>query len=306
MSNAKEILDEINREGSTFDIIRKKHLSKLAGYTKRNTIAYYSGWLQKNSPDLTGILSVGDYDKNGLMAAVHKMDTVKGLDLILHTPGGDLAATESIIDYLTEKFDDIRVIVPQLAMSAGTIIACSADKILLGKHSSLGPIDPQFNGIPAHGILEEFKQAHEEIKSDQTKIAVWRPILEKYNPTILGECDKAIKWSERMVSENLENRMFKDLDAATRDPKIDSIIAELGDHSVNLSHSRHISARKCIEIGLEVEMIEDDQKLQNLILSTHHAFMHTFSGTPAVKIIENNLGVTLVQALQQQGPMIKQ
>jgi ClpP class serine protease len=63
--------------------------------------------------------------------------------------------------------DNIRAIVPQIAMSAGTMLACSCQWILMGKHSNLGPIDPQLSGIPAHGVLAEFKRALEEIKLDQ-------------------------------------------------------------------------------------------------------------------------------------------
>ncbi len=63
--------------------------------------------------------------------------------MILHTPGGDIAATESIVDYLYCMFDkDIRVIVPQISMSAGTMIALASKEIVMGKHSNLGPIDP--------------------------------------------------------------------------------------------------------------------------------------------------------------------
>ncbi len=66
-------------------------------------------------------------DKNGFMTAINGIDTSKGLDLILHTPGGDTAATESIVDYLWSKFNgDVRCFVPQMAMSAGTMIACSS------------------------------------------------------------------------------------------------------------------------------------------------------------------------------------
>jgi hypothetical protein len=57
--------------------------------------------------------------------------------------------------------DNIRAIVPQIAMSAGTMIACSCREIVMGKHSSLGPVDPAFNGIPAIGVLEEIKKAHQ-------------------------------------------------------------------------------------------------------------------------------------------------
>ena len=62
--------------------------------------------------------------------------------------------------------------------------------------SNLGPIDPQFGATPAHGIIEEFKRAHAEIKADPSKIPVWQPIIAKYAPTLIGECEKAIKWSE--------------------------------------------------------------------------------------------------------------
>ena len=67
------------------------------------------------------------------------IDASKGLDIILHTPGGDLAATESLIDYLNQKFDsDMRAIIPQLAMSDGTIVAFACKEIWVGKQSSLG------------------------------------------------------------------------------------------------------------------------------------------------------------------------
>ena len=70
--------------------------------------------------------SIDDNDKNALMQVVHRLDKSKGLDLILHTPGGQIAATESIVTYLKSIFgNDIRAFIPQLAMSAGTMIALS-------------------------------------------------------------------------------------------------------------------------------------------------------------------------------------
>ena len=77
------------------------------------------------------------------MAMCHGLDVDKGLDLILHTPREDVAATESIIDYLNTMFNgDIRAIIPQLAMSGGAMIACSCNEMIMGKQSSLGPVDP--------------------------------------------------------------------------------------------------------------------------------------------------------------------
>lgn len=295
MPNWNELLDEIKKSGSTHDIVRRRYMSALRDITGRNVIIYYSGWLQK--PDIRG-QHINDADKNGFMSVIHKLDRELGLDLILHTPGGETAATESIVDYLRAMFGaDIRVIVPQLAMSAGTMIACAAREIIMGKQSSLGPIDPQFNGVPAHGIVEEFNRAYDEIKSDKAKAVVWQPILAKYNPTLIGECEKALKWSESLVREWLDTGMFYN-DAAALD-KIESVVRELADHALNLNHARHISMAKAREIGLKVAALEDDQEMQDAVLSVHHATIHTLSSTNAFKIIENHIGTAFIQSVQQ-------
>ena len=135
------------------DLVRRKYLKALHKHTGRNIIAYYSGWLFR--PPTTPNLSVGDEDMNAFMAAAHLLKRDKGLDLILHTPGGDIAATEALVKYLWVMFDkDIRVIVPQLAMSAGSMIACASRSIIMGKQSSLGPIDPQIGGVPTQGVVQ--------------------------------------------------------------------------------------------------------------------------------------------------------
>ena len=275
--------------------MRRRYLAELHELTGRNVIIYYSGWLQ--SADGRGPFSIVDLDKIGFMSAAHKVDHSKGLDLLLHTPGGETAATESIVDYLHKMFADIRVIVPQLAMSAGTMIACAARSIVMGKQSSLGPIDPQFRGLPAHGVIEEFNQAHEEIRDDPTRVAVWQPIIAKYTPTLIGECQKAIDWSEQMVRDWLLSGMLGG--KADAEERADTIVAELGSHSLTLSHSRHLSAEKCQSIGLVVERLEDDQQLQDAVLSVHHACIHTLSSTPASKIIENHKGVAFINSIKQ-------
>lgn len=300
MANWNQITKDAQERGSTFDIIRRESLKKLHQYTKRNVIIYYSGWLQKNFVEIKQNLGLNDLDKNGFMTAINGLDSSKGLDLILHTPGGEVAATESIISYLLSKFEDIRVIVPQISMSGGTMIACSGNSILMGKQSSLGPVDPQIGGLPAHGIVEEFKKAHEEISKDPSKVAVWQFILQKYNPTLIGECQKAIDWSEAILENSLRNRMLKGKENI--DDIIKKIKAELCDHAVSLSHSRHLSAEKCKEIGLEVSMLEDDQKLQENVLTVHHATMQTLSNTPAFKIIENHNGQAFIMGLNIQPP----
>ncbi len=292
MPNWHEILYEVTKAGGKLDVIRRKYLETLHKVTKRNIIIYYSGWLQK--PGVPNV-ELNDADKNGFMTVIHKLDRSKGLDLILHTPGGGTAATESLVDYLRSMFgSNIRAIVPQLAMSAGTMISCACSEIIMGKHSSLGPIDPQLsNGIAAHGVLEEFNRAYVEIKADPVKAAVWQPILAKYAPTLIGECEKAVDWSNKMTKEWLLSGMLKTTKDAAK--VADNILEELGNHALNKSHARHLSADKCSEIGLNVSFLEGDNKLQDAVLSVHHTCIQTLSSSNAIKIIENHNGIAFVQ-----------
>jgi ClpP class serine protease len=111
MPNWSEVLqetaNEFSRAASAPDNVRRKYLRLLNEHTTRNVIAYYSGWLSK--PNIAQG-DINDEDKNGFMMAVHQLDRKQGLDLILHTPGGGIAATQSIVHYLRKMFeDDIRL-----------------------------------------------------------------------------------------------------------------------------------------------------------------------------------------------------
>jgi hypothetical protein len=296
MPNWNQLLNEVKALGSAHDVLRRKYLRNLHDVTKRNIIVYCSGWLQKQGIAGAGI---NDEDKNGFMNAVNGLDRSLGLDLVLHTPGGETAATESLVDYLRQMFDgNLRAIVPQIAMSGGTMISCACRSILMGKQSSLGPVDPQFNGIPAHGVLEEFRKAHEEIRADPSKIPVWQPIIAKYSPAFIGECQKAVSWSETLVREWLASGMLAG--DPKRDEKIQRIVEELTNHALTLSHARHLAPATCLEMGLRIEMLEDSQDLQDAVLSLHHAYMLTMSQTAAFKIIENHNGAAFIKAAQVQ------
>jgi len=310
MPNWSEILVELDecKRVDALDFVRRKYLRRANEITGRNVIAYYSSFLQK--PNLEQG-SIDDNDKNGFMAVIHKMDRSKGLDLILHTPGGNLAATESIVDYLKHMFgNNIRAIIPQIAMSAGTMIACSCKTIVMGKQSNLGPIDPQLNGISAPGVVEEFKRAATEIKGHSEKIPIWQVIISRYHPTFIGECEKAIEWSNQIMTKWLLDNMLSGDSSA--DKRLDSIMKYISSHSETMSHSRHIGIDECERIGLNIERLESlypEQDYQDCILSIHHSFMHSFSNSPAVKIIENHNETAMVlrynpqpQAIQLQNP----
>ncbi|WP_289141206.1 S49 family peptidase [uncultured Pseudomonas sp.] len=294
MPNWTQVLEEIVFKAQTstnaVDEVRQKYLGLLEQKTGRNVIAYYSGFLQKPG---YAFGQVNDDDKNGFMNAVHGLDRTKGLDLILHTPGGDLSAAESIVHYLRQMYGtDIRAVIPQLAMSAGTMIACACSEIVMGKQSNIGPFDPQFGGIPAHGVLEEFDNAIEAVKRDPLSTPIWQAIINKYHPTFLGECEKAIELADLIVKNWLVSGMFKsDADAIQ---KADNIVLALNDHAGTKTHSRHLHIEDAIGFGLKVVQLEDDPDLQDLVLTVHHAYMHTFANSQAGKIIENHNGSAII------------
>ncbi len=308
MPNWNEVLTEIavltNQELSlvqqhqilatqSVDTTRRKYLDKLHQHTGRNVIAYYSAFLTK--PSLEQV-DINDEDKNGFMMAIHKMERAKGLDLILHTPGGSIAATQSIVNYLHKMFNnDIRAIIPQLAMSAGTMMACSCKEIWLAKHSNLGPIDPHLNGRPAYGIKQEFIRACKEVKADPSKIPIWQPIINQYRPAFLSQCENAIKWSNKFVQEELSKVMFKgSKDARARAKKI---VNKLTDYTGNKTHNRHIPFEECKKMGLKVRELEEkgQEIFQDLVLTVHHCYMHSIMNSTAFKLIENHAGVALIK-----------
>lgn len=292
------LLQEVQAAGSTHDQIRRKYLAELSQRTGRNTIIYYSGWLDKGNiaANYPEPFSVNDSDKNAFMSAIHGMDRSKGLDLVLHTPGGDVAAAESLVGYLRSMFKtDIRAVIPQLAMSAGTMIACACKQIIMGLHSSLGPIDPQMGGLPAHGIVEEFKRAQDDVARNPATVPLWQAIIAKYRPTLIGESEKAIKWSRTIVTEWLATGMFKGSPNAKE--KAEQVVKELGDPQLTLSHARHIDFDAAKALGLKVVPLEKDDDLQNAFLTVHHACMLTLSATAAIKLIENQDGVAVIQSV---------
>lgn len=300
MPNWGEVLGELQgmKVENPLDTLRHKYLRIMNEYTGRNVIAYYSGFLQK--PGIN-IVSIDDNDKNALMQAVYGLDKSKGLDLILHTPGGNIAATESIVNYLKTMFgNDVRAFIPQIAMSAGTMIALSCKEIVMGKQSNIGPIDPQFGGVSCAGVIEEFNKALEEITKNPASIPAWQVIISKYHPTFLGDCQKAIDWSDSMVKKWLEDNMLSsDSNASSL---AENIVSKLSSHIETSTHSRHIHIDECKNLGIKVvdlekmdsREIEGCKDLQDCVLTIHHSYMHTFSNSQAIKIVENHLGNAMI------------
>jgi hypothetical protein len=288
---------------SPFDMVRRKYLAALAAKTGRHTILYASRFLQGMPPGTEPFVSVSDEDVQGLMATVQG-HTTSELDLILHSPGGSPEAAESVVCYLRGIFTNIRVIVPHLAMSAATMIACAANRVVMGQHSFLGPTDPQLllntplgpRAVPAQAIIEQFQRAKTDCR-DVNLLRAWAPMLPQYGPDLLVTCENASKLTRSLVFEWLRTYMLADQRPVRRRGQIVRRCATfLTSHSQHATHGRHLDRQVLRQHGMQIDDLESDQVEQDLVLSIYHASTICFSILgQIVKIIENHHGKAFVR-----------
>lgn len=296
MPSLNDLKDIFNRErdvaqqnvSNIQDHIRRKYLKELEEYTDRDTIIYACDFgslklaqmREQGIPLPSDVFSISGNDIQSFMSALHGLKRNK-LDLILHSPGGSLEAAEQIVNYLRSKYEHIRAIIPQSGMSAATMIACSCDQIVMGKHSAIGPIDPQitFRGFtaPAQAIIDEFEQIKAEVSKDPGLAALWVRRLDSYPPGFLEQCGITVILAKEKVCEWLETFMFKGDENAEQ--KASTISEWLGDAKIHKTHGRPISIETAREKGLKVVELEKDQDLQEKVLSVFHATILTFETT---------------------------
>ncbi len=260
-------------------------ISELRG--GRNVIFYASAFLQK--PIIPSVnLQITAEEINGLMTVMHGMDWSKQLCLILHTPGGSINAAETIVSYLFSKFNDIEVIVPTYAMSAGTMISLAANKIIMGRQSQLGPFDPQLHIgggriVPAAAVVDQFESARRDIAQNIQSAHLWAPILQSIGPALLQEAKNSIKYSQKIVQEWLEKRMFNSF--SDKEELANKVADYFKQASIHLSHGKRIDRDEARSQGLIVEDLEDNQELQEQVLTLYHLMTIIFEKSPATKTL---------------------
>ncbi len=283
-------------KGTAQDLVRRRYLKQLHAYTKRDTILYASDFLSAKAAKVgPGAVSVTTQDVQGFMSALHGL---KGnqLDLILHSPGGSLEAAEQVVQYLRSKYQHIRVIVPQNAMSAATMIACACEEIIMGKQSAIGPTDPQITfptptglfTVSAQALLDEFEQAKAEVIANRAISPIWVSKVKNYPPGILTTCQQTITLAKQKVEAWLITYMFKDQpDGAAKAARIAKWLGETENHK---THGRPIGIATAQAEGLSVTALEKDPVLQDLVLSVYHATAVTFEVSSCLKFVENQDG----------------
>lgn len=109
-------------------------------------------------------------DSEEVLREIELTDTSVPIDLVLHTPGGLALAAEQIANALLRHPARVTVIVPHYAMSGGTLIALSADEIMLSPSAVLGPLDPQIGQQPAASIMRVLERKEPDRIQDETLI----------------------------------------------------------------------------------------------------------------------------------------
>jgi len=292
------------RSLSPVDVLRRKYLKQMHELTGRALIVYGTCWLEARPDIPPSNLSIGLGDMHGFMEACSNVSE-RELDLVLSSPGGTAEAADSIMAYLRTRFDHIRTIVPVAAMSAATMMALSSDVIVMGAHSQLGPIDPQFTistpdgprSAPGQAVEDQFARAKEEC-ADPKNIAAWIPLLRGLMPGLLAQCDSARDLSKELVRSALVKHMF----AGSEDgeSKAKEVAEWFSDFKEFKSHGRRVGYAEALDRGLQVEALESDASFQDAVLSVYHALRLTFSNTPAVKIVENHNGRAYIEQVHVQ------
>lgn len=293
--DTKQSDDEASRWLNDTKLQTLRSIGELRG--DRHVLLYGSAFLQKPQAP-PQYLQITAEEMNGLMAVIHGMDWSKGLTLVLHTPGGVINAAESMVAYLRTKFTDIEVIVPAFAMSAGTMLSLAADRVVMGRQSQLGPIDPQMGiggrSVSARAVVEQFDQGRKDILANVAAAHVWAPILQAVGPALLVEAQNALDYGEQMVAGWLSQYMFAgDPDSVARGKAVASHFNDAAKHK---SHGRRIDRDEAASQGLSVEELEASQELQEQVLTAYHLMTIAFERSPMTKIMSTDTGRNWVKS----------
>lgn len=216
-----------------------------------------------------------------------KKDKVKKerLIIILNTAGGSAEIAEKMVDITRKHYKEVYFIVPDFAMSAGTVLVMSGDKIFMDYSSSLGPIDPQvWNGtqwVPALGYLDKVEELLEKGRQGTLTKAEFL-ILQGQDLAMLSSCEQAKNLTITLLKKWLVEHKFKDWQIHESDPvkkgqsvtvqeKVEraaEIAAILGDHKEWHSHARMIGIETLRrKVKLKIEDFSEDRLLHPLIRS---------------------------------------
>ncbi len=199
------------------------------------------------------------------------------LSIVLNTPGGSAETVEKMVNVVRHHYSEVFFIVPDSAMSAGTIFCMSGDKIYMDYSSSLGPIDPQvFNGnkwVPALGYLDKVEELIQKSR-DKTLTEAEFLILQKVDLAELRSFEMAKnltisllkEWLVKFKNWNTHNSTNKKVQLKEKEQRAEEIAKLLGNNSLWHSHGRSIGIQTLTNLlKLKIDDYSDDIDLREKI-----------------------------------------
>lgn len=270
-------------EFSPFEL-RRATMRRISAQTKRPLICYVA---RTTNVGLGMTTSIDDSDLVGFTDLISSVSGT-AVDVFLVSNGGSAEATERIARLLRDKFSYVRVILPANAYSAATLLSFSADEMIMDAQATLGPIDPQINGIPARAILRAIENLEERLKQEGPRaLPVYVPLLEKLDLHILEICKSAQELSEELARTWISRHMLK---CAEDDPRVNELVEFFSSYDLHKSHGRSIGRAKARELGLPAVFVED-VGLDALVRSLYNQYDIWFNMSPFYKMFENAEGV---------------
>lgn len=206
----------------------------------------------------------------------------KRLVIVLTTPGGVAEAVEKMVEIIRHHYEELYFVVPDSAMSAGTIWCMSGDKIYMDYASSLGPIDPQVPSqdgrlVPALGYIDKVNELIEKSRKNELSSAEYM-LLKGMDLGVLRRYEQARDLSISLLKTWLVEFKFKDwtkhrttnpgadVTIEQKKKRAEEIAKQLSDNKIWHSHGRMIGMKTLKEtLRLEIEDYSSDTNLRTAI-----------------------------------------
>jgi hypothetical protein len=269
--------------------LRHQVYSEIEALRQRPLLVYATRFPTPPNHPASFATSIDLTDVDGFADLVGTTPEADAVDVLLHSAGGSAEATERIVALLRGKFKRVDFLIPHSAYSAATMLALSGDEVILHPAATLGPIDPQLNGVPARAIQRGFENARNAIKKTGPEaLPAYLPLIEKYSLHLLELCSDSLELSESLVRDWLNQYMFK------HNPKsaevVEAAVKFFSAYELHLTHSRSLTFDRVFHLGLHIS--QPEQYLGELMREAHILLQGFFGITAFVKLFENNRGLS--------------
>lgn len=226
---------------------------------------------------------ISSADISSLEQTLASVSGAEQINLILHSPGGDGTIVEKVVEmcraHCSGERKTFRVVVPNIAKSAATLIALGADKIVMGYCSELGPIDPQIpvtvSGVMQTVSAQSFVDARDNLLKEILRTARKKKPVVGYLQQLAGlnipfteECANWIEFSRKTAVALMDRYMLRKSipQANQRKRKAEEIAEKLLSKKLFPVHGQFIDGRTARdELHLEIELLEREDPLWQLM-----------------------------------------